>query len=124
MPKTAAEIKKEIQVIDRELYHLRELYRRYSRRLTKMGMAMWVGGTILFFATALFFIGLDVVLQVVNVWSALLIIALAAPIAISAMFVSRLEKKMKKMERMRKSLMEEFERAMMKRVGKLVSSVK
>ncbi|MEM3402586.1 MAG: hypothetical protein QW179_02865 [Candidatus Hadarchaeales archaeon] len=124
MPKAAAEIKREIQVIDRELYHLRELHRRYSRRLVKMGMAMWVVGTILFFATALFFIGLDVALRVVNIWSALLIVALAAPITLSAMFVSRLEKKMRKMERIRKGLMEEFEKAMIKRVGKLVSTAK
>lgn len=122
MAKAAKDIKREIQVLDRELYHLRELHRRYSRRLLKMGMVMWVAGTILFFVTVLLFIGLDIATHTTNIWSPLLIIALASPITLSALFISRLERKMQKMERIRKNLMEEFEKAMVKRVKKIVSS--
>ena len=118
--KRALEVKHEIQIIDRELYHLRELYRRYSRRMLRAGLAIWVGGVVVFFLSATLLIGVQSLTTGLNVWSSLLIVALAAPILISALFIRRLEQKQRLLEQRRKNLMERFEEAMLKRVERIV----
>jgi hypothetical protein len=120
VPKRAAEVKREIQVIDRELYHLRELQRRYSKRMLRGGIMIWICGILAFAAAGVIQVGVDSLLKNWGVWAPLLIIALSAPLVISALFIRRLELKEKRMELIRKNLMEKFEQAMLKRVEKLV----
>jgi len=119
-PKKAQEVKRQIQIIDRELYHLREIQRRYARRMLRAGTLIWVCGVIIFVVSVLISIGIESLTGTYGVWGPLLIIALSAPIVISAVFLRKLEKKEKHMEQMRKNLMEKFEQAMLKRVERMV----
>lgn len=117
--KSAKDVKREIQVIDRELYHLRELQRRYSRRMLRAALIIWCAGVLIFFVSVALVMGVHF-LTMPPIWFSLLILALAAPIFITCIFVRRLELKQKALERRRKHLMEKFEEAMVKRVERIV----
>jgi len=126
MPESKAQraqaVKREIQVIDRELYHLRELQRRYSRRMLKAAVAIWCAGVAIFFISVMLLLG-SLLTATSTPWPSLLILALAAPIVITSVFVRRLEQRQKELERRRKHLMEKFEEAMVKRVERIVKKL-
>jgi O-antigen/teichoic acid export membrane protein len=118
--KTATNAKRQMEVLDRDLYHLREIRRRYSNRVLKVGLVSWVVGVITFTISVIFWIGTDLLFQRPGLWLPFLIIALAAPIVISAVLIRRLVIKERNMEMLRKNLLDKFEKAMLKRMGKLV----
>jgi len=122
MPKTkAGEAKQQLQVIDRDLYHLRRTQWIFSKRMLKVGIATWVLGIIMFILGVLVSAGVQILQQTFNIWMPFLIIALVAPIVISALFVHKIVMKINRLERNRKNLMERYEKAMLKKVGKMVS---
>jgi O-antigen/teichoic acid export membrane protein len=117
--KAKIDARRRIEIIDRDLYHLREVRRGYCKRLVKMGMVSWAIGVLVFAAAALVLVGPQVLLRAPNLWLPLLIVAPAAPFSISAMFVRKLYKKEKHLELLRKSLMGRYEKEMLKKVEKL-----
>lgn len=122
MSKTkAADAKQQLQVIDRDLYHLRRAQWIFSKRMIKIGLASWLLGIFMFLLAIFVLVGLQVLQQTFSVWVPLIIIALATPIVISAIFVHRIVMKIQRLERVRKSLMERYEKAMLKRVEKMIN---
>ncbi len=119
--KAADRAKSQVQIIDRDLYHLREIRRRYSSRMVKMGLASWIIGIVAFTASIYIWVGINIASGLVNIWAPLLIVALAAPIVISAIFIRRLVAKERRLEQMRKNLLDRFEKAMLKKVEKMVT---
>ncbi len=119
--KAADKAKSQVQIIDRDLYHLREVRRRYSSRIVKMGVTSWIIGIVAFTASVYIWVGINIASGLFKVWAPLLIIALAAPIVISTIFIRRLIAKEKRLEQMRKNLLDRFEKAMLKKVEKMVT---
>jgi peptidoglycan/LPS O-acetylase OafA/YrhL len=122
MPKPkAADIKNQLQVIDRDLYHLRRAQWIFSKRMLKMGIASWLLGLFMFLLAAFILVSFQVLQQTFSIWIPLILVALATPIIISAVFVHRIVMKISRLERARKNLMEKYEKAMLKRVEQMVS---
>lgn len=119
--KSAEEARRQIQVLDRDLYHLRRVRESYSRRMLRMGMVMWVVGVLVFSFSIFIWVGFDTAVQNPHVWLPLLIIALAAPNFISAAFVRRLVIKERRLEQLRKNLVDRFEKAMLKKMERMVT---
>jgi TRAP-type C4-dicarboxylate transport system permease small subunit len=115
--KMGAGVKRRIEIIDRDLHRLRELRRGYCRHMLKIGVFMWEMGVFAFTVAAILW-AIDLAPHV-TVWLPLLIIALAAPIVISALFIRKLERKERTLEQLRKNLLDKFERGMLKEAEKL-----
>jgi hypothetical protein len=113
----ADDAKRRIEIIDRNLYHLQEFRRGYRKRVIKVGLLVWAIG-VLAFTVAAFARGSEFTLSVINVWLPLLIIALAAPVLVSASFIHKLDRREKTLRDRRKLLLSKFEREMLKEVKK------
>lgn len=124
MPKAAlektAEIKRQLRATDRELVHLHELQWVYSKRMLKFGMLSWIFGLAMFFTSVLLIdsrlLGLSY-----NVWIPLLIIALAVPAIITVVMIQKFATKIKYLERLRRDLLGKYEKAILKRVDKMIT---
>jgi membrane protein implicated in regulation of membrane protease activity len=87
--------------------------------MLRAALIIWCAGVLIFFVSVALVMGVHF-LTMPPIWFSLLILALAAPIFITCIFVRRLELKQKALERRRKHLMEKFEEAMVKRVERIV----
>jgi len=116
--KNAATIKRELAIAERELRHITELQWTYAKRMLKFGFAAWIFGMSSFFSLLIIY---DSKLfgETLAV-TPLLIIAAAAPIVITAVLLRKFSVKIKRIEHMRKSLLTEYERAILKRVGEII----
>jgi hypothetical protein len=85
--------------------------------MLKIGLLSWEIG-VLAFTIAAFVWALDLA-QHVSVWLPLLIVALASPLLISAVFIRKLDRKEKTLERLRSGLLGRLEEGMLKEAKKL-----
>ncbi|MEW6593182.1 MAG: hypothetical protein AB1305_05915 [Candidatus Hadarchaeota archaeon] len=118
--KTAKNAKRELQIIERDLYHLRRAQWIFAKNMMKMGMASWVVGLLMFLFGVVVFTGFQILFNTHGVWIPLIIIAMAVPIMITAVFVHRIVVKIRRLERARKALLDKYEKAMLKKVQKMV----
>lgn len=118
--KKALEIKRRLQTTDRELRHLNEVQWIYSKRMLKFGIVAWVFGLVMFFSAVLL-MDSRLLSPTYHIWLPLLILALAAPVAITASMVRKFAVEIKRLERIRRSLLAEYERAMLKRVEEMIT---
>ena len=119
VPLSALKIKQQLQTTDRELRHLNELQWIYSKRMLKFGMAAWIFGLCTFFF-AVVVINIQLLGTTYHIWLPLLIIALAAPVAITATLIRKFAVKIRHLERVRRDLLTEYEKAILKRVERIV----
>lgn len=119
-PKKALDIKRRIQTADRELRHLNEVQWIYSKRMLKFGMGAWIFGLSTFFS-AIIIMDAQLLGPSYQIWLPILIIALAAPVAITASLIRKFAFKIKQVERIRRSLLAEYEKAILKRVEHIVT---
>lgn len=120
-PQKALTIKRQIQTTDRELRHLNEIQWIYSKRMLKFGMAAWIFGLATFFS-AVTIMDAELLGPTYHIWLPLLIIALAAPIAITATLIRKFAVKIRRLERIRRSLLAEYEKAIVRRVEEMVTA--
>jgi len=116
--KNAATIKRELAIAERELRHITELQWTYAKRMLKFGFASWIFGISSFFSLLIIYD--SKLLGESLLATPLLIVAAAAPIAITAVLLRKFSAKIKRIEHMRKSLLTEYERAILKRVGEII----
>ncbi len=116
--KSATVIKRELEVTERELHHITEFQWIYAKRMLKFGFASWIFGLILFFLI-LVIRGLEF-LGKLSLAYPLLIIAIAVPILITAFYVHKFSAKIKRLDRVRKMLLTEYEEAILKSASTLI----
>jgi len=119
LPSKALDIKRQLQATDRELGRLHGLQWIYAKRLLKFGVIFWVFGLGMFFS-AIIIINANLLPQSYGIWAPLLIIGLAAPVIITAVVLRKFAAKIKYLERLRHTLLTEYERAILKRVEKII----
>lgn len=119
IPSKAADIKKQLQATDRELSRLHALQWLYAKRLLKFGIIFWIFGMGMFF-TAMIIIDIRYLPQSFGIWAPLLIIALVIPIILTAIMLRKFGAKIRYLERLRHTLLTEYERAILKRVEKII----
>ncbi len=116
--KSAATIKRDLEITERELRHITEFQWIYAKRMLRFGFASWIIGLFLFFLI-LVIRGLEF-LGRLSVAYPLLIIAIAVPVLITAFSVHKFNAKIKRFERIRKLLLTEYETAILKRASALI----
>lgn len=117
--KEALDVKRKIRASDRELHHLAEAQWSYSRSMLKFGMVSWIFGLLSFFST-MTILGSSLLGTTVSAWVPLLIIALAAPIGLTAMLLRKFAVRIKRLEIVRRKLLAEYEKAMLSKVGEMI----
>jgi len=117
--KSASAIKRELEITERELRHITEFQWVYAKRMLRFGFASWIFGLFLFFVI-LIVRGLEF-LGRLSLAYPLLITAIAVPIFITAFSVHKFNAKIKRFERIRKSLLTEYETAILKRASSLIN---
>jgi membrane protein implicated in regulation of membrane protease activity len=119
--RSAADIRRELRVVERELSNLIRIQWTYAKRMLKFGMAAWIFGLCTFFLAI-------VILNPGLIWEApllaapLLVIAAAAPVLITAVVIRKFSYKIKRLERIRRGLLMQYEKAVLKRIGEMISS--
>ncbi len=88
--------------------------------MLKLGMVAWILGLATFFF-AIIVINAQLLTQTFNIWIPLLIIALAAPVIITVIMIRKFVRKIRYLERLRHGLLTEYERAILKRVEKMIT---
>lgn len=116
--KSAASIKRDLEITERELRHITEFQWVYAKRMLRFGFFSWVFGLLLFFFI-LVIRGLEFLGRLTLAYP-LLIIAIAVPIFITAFFVHKFSVQIKRLERVRKLLLMEYEGAILKRASNLI----
>ena len=119
-PRKSADIKRQLQVAERELRHLNETQWSYAKSMLKFGFAAWVFGLSAFFF-AIIIMNAEVFGAVQPVWTSLLVAALAAPVMVTAVLVRKFAVKIRRLERIRRGLLAEYEKAVLRRVGEIVT---
>jgi hypothetical protein len=119
--KKPADIKRQLRITERELRHLNEAQWSYAKRMLKFGFAAWVFGFLTFFF-AILMMNVELFGGTQPVWAPSLVIALAAPVMITAMLVRKFAIKIKRLERIRRGLLVEYEKAVLQHVEKMVTS--
>jgi len=118
--KSAATIKRELAVIERELRRISDLQWTFAKRMLKFGFASWIFGIACFFSILIAYD--STLLGGSPAAYPLLIIAAAAPILITAIVIRKFNAKIKHIEHVRKTLLIEYERAILKRVDKIIKA--
>jgi len=113
------EVKRRIQAADRELHHLNEAQWSFSKHMLKFGVASWVVGMSSFFS-AITVLNQSLIGTTIPMWAPLLISALAAPVALTAMLVRKFAVRIKKLEVLRRKLLADYEKAKLARVGEMI----
>lgn len=121
--KKAAKLKRELEVLERELSHLIEIQWAYAKQMLKFGVAAWVFGLSLFFS-AIIISDATLLSKTPAISISLIILAAAAPIFINVMLVRKFTSKIKRLERVRRMMLIEYEKAILKRAGDILTRVK
>lgn len=118
--KSAATIKRELEIAERELRRITKFQWTYAKRMLKFGFASWIFGVSTFFSTIIIYnSSLLSGTSASIVWS-LLIFAAAVPVMIIAVLIRKFVAQIKRLERVRKALLVEYERVILKRVGEII----
>jgi len=118
--KSAATIKREFAIIERELRRINDLQWTFAKRMLKFGFASWIFGISCFFSILISYD--STLLSASPAATPLLIIAAAVPIVITATVIRKFNAKIKYLERLRKTLLVEYERAILKRVNHIIKT--
>ncbi len=116
----SADIKRQLRIAERELRHLNEAQWSYSKGMLKFGFVAWVFGLSAFFS-AILLMNTELFGAAQPIWTSLLVVALAAPVMITAMLVRKFVVKIKRLERIRRGLLGEYERAVLRHVEEIVT---
>jgi hypothetical protein len=114
-PEKASMVKRELEVLERELGHLHEVQWTYAKQLLKFGIASWIFGLSTFFL-AIIVLDASLLGRMQPISISLLVFAAAAPILITAMRISRFRIKINRMEYTRGTLLAVYQRAILKRI--------
>jgi len=91
-------------ITERELHRLDETQRLYVKKMLKFGFSAWIFGLSTFFL-AIVVANVELFGGPPPAWVSLLVVAPAAPLTITAVFVARkFAAKIKRLERIRRSL--------------------
>ncbi len=113
-------LKRQLSAVNRELARVQELQWTYSKRLLKFGIATWIFGLSTFlFSTVILNVG--ALGTTYNFWIPLMIGALAVPILITVAMIRKFSSKMRYLERLRHALLSEYEKAMLRKVEKMIT---
>lgn len=107
-------VKRELIVIERKLRHLIRTQWVYIKNMLKFGFAAWILGLWSFLFTVVI-TNTPIRGESLPVWSSLLILALATPIFVAAMFSSKFTFEIKRHKRIRSILMKGYRVAMMEK---------
>lgn len=118
----AAKLKRELEVLERELNHLIEIQWTYAKRMLKFGVAAWVFGLSLFFS-AIIISDVTLLSKTPAISISLIILAAAAPIFITVALVRKFAGKIRRLERVRRMMLMEYEKAILKRAGEILTRV-
>jgi len=121
--KKAAKLKRELEVLERELNHLIEIQWAYAKRTLKFGAASWVFGLSMFFS-AIVISNPTLLSETPPVSISLLIFAASVPIFITVVLIRKFTGKIKRLERVRRKLLVEYEKALLKRVGEIITKTR
>lgn len=118
--KSAATIKRELEIAERELRRITKFQWTYAKRMLKFGFASWIFGVSTFFSTIIIYNSSLLSETSASIAWSLLIFAAAVPVMIIAVLIRKFVAQIKRLERVRKALLVEYERAIMKRVGEII----
>lgn len=116
-----ADIKRRLRIAERELHHLNKAQWSYAKSMLKFGLVAWVLGISAFFL-AVWMTDAEIFGVAQPVWTSLLVVALAAPVTITAVFVRRIAIKMKRLERIRRGLLTEYQKAVLRHMEHVAAS--
>jgi hypothetical protein len=114
-PKKASMIKRELEVLERELGRLHEIQWTYAKHLLMFGIASCIFGLSAFFL-AIIILDSSLLGRMQPISISLLVFAAAAPILITAMWISRFRIKINRMEYTRGTLLAVYQRVILKRM--------
>ncbi|KUO41494.1 MAG: hypothetical protein AVW06_01310 [Hadesarchaea archaeon DG-33-1] len=120
--KKVAKLKRELEVLERELNHLIEIQWVYAKRMLKFGVAAWVFGLSLFFS-AIIISDVTLLSKTPAISISLIILAAAAPIFITAALIRKFAGKIRRLERVRRMMLTKYEKAILKRAGEILMRV-
>jgi len=118
--KSAATIKRELEIVERELRRITEFQWTYAKRMLKFGFASWIFGVSTFFSVIIIYGSSLPSGMSASIAGPLLIFAAAVPVMIIAVFIRKFVAEIKHFERVRKALLVEYERVILKRVGEII----
>ncbi len=116
-----ADIKRRLRIAERELHHLNKAQWSYAKGMLKFGLVAWILGISAFFL-AVWMADAELFGVAQPVWTSLLVVALAAPVTITAVFVRRIAIKMKRLERIRRGLLTEYQKAVLRHMEHVAAS--
>ncbi len=91
----------------------------YAKRMLKFGFASWIFGISAFFSSLLL-MNAALIPFTPPISISLLIFAAAVPVIITVSLIQKFRIRIKRLERTRTMLLDEYERAILKRVGEIV----
>ena len=115
------EIKRELQLVERELTDLSRLRWKYSKRLLSFGIAAWLFGVSTFVSAVIIYGGPMLIADAPLLSWIMLGIAAVAPIVLTFVMIRKFASKMKHLEQLRHGLLSEYESTLLKEVGKMIS---
>ncbi len=110
------EIKRKLRIIEEELDNLSDIEWIYAKRLLKYGVAAWIFGIAAFISALMIFYGPDFFTATPATAYSLLILAGAAPVILSVIFIRRYRKEMEKLDGIREKLLSDYEKALLDKV--------
>lgn len=119
--RNAKTIKRKLQIIERELDNINKLQWSYAKHMFKFGIAAWVFGIATFVSALMIYQGPGLIAEAPSISISLLVLAAAVPIFITVVAIRKFSRKIKRLEQVRRGLLAEYERTLLKEVGKLVS---
>jgi len=120
--RSAKVIKRELQILERELNNLIRIQWNYAKRMLKFGMGVWLLGIGIFVLAVAVSKGPELLTELPPFVVGLLISGAAVPPLVTALIIRRFSSEIKRYERMRRRLLLEYERSLLREVEELISS--
>jgi hypothetical protein len=120
-PKKAVMVKRELEIIERELSRLQEIQWVHVKQMLKFGTASWIFGLSTFFF-AVIILDASILGRMSPIPISLLLLAVLVPIFMTVMVIRKLRIKINRTEHMRGTLLARYQRDIMERLvwsGKL-----
>lgn len=114
-PEKAVRIKRELEILERELNRLIEIRWTYGKRMLKFGVSSWIFGLSVFFL-AITILDASLLGRIPLVSIFLLTFAATVPILITAVQIRRFGTIIKSQEYMRRTLLVGYQGAVLKRI--------
>jgi hypothetical protein len=118
--RTGATIKRELEIAERELKRITEFQWTYAKRMLKFGFASWIFGVSAFFSVLIIYDYKILGGTLISTAWPLLVLAAAVPVIIIAVLIRKFVAEAKRLERVRKALLSEYERVILRRVGEII----